>query len=118
MIRVLVVDDSAIVRKVPTEEISKYHDSEVVGSAIDPYDAREKIVRLHPAVITLDLEMPRMDGLSFLAKLMKHYPIPVVVVSSQAPNSSETAMFAPELGAVEVVPKPGSQFPCPMWNAI
>ena len=113
MIRVLVVDDSAVVRKVLTEEISKHSDFEVVGSAIDPYDAREKLLQLRPDVMTLDLEMPRMDGLSFLAKLMKHCPIPVVVVSSQAPESSEAAMTALELGAVEVVPKPGSQFSVP-----
>ena len=63
MIRVLVVDDSAVVRKVLTEELSRYEDIEVVGSAVDPYVAREKIVRLRPDVITLDIEMPRMDGL-------------------------------------------------------
>jgi len=113
MIRVLVVDDSAVVRKVLAEEISKFPDFEVVGTAIDPFDARDKIVRLRPDVVTLDLEMPRMDGLSFLAKLMKHYPLPVVVVSSQAPHNSEAAMTALELGAVEVVPKPGSQFSVP-----
>jgi two-component system chemotaxis response regulator CheB len=113
MIRVLVVDDSAVVRKVLTEEISKYADFEVVGSAIDPYDARDKIIQMKPDVLTLDLEMPRMDGLSFLAKLMHHYPLPVVVVSSQAPHGSQAAMAALELGAVEVVPKPGSQFSVP-----
>jgi len=77
----LVVDDSALVRKLLTEELSRYKDIEVVGGAIDPYVARDKIVRLKPDVITLDIEMPRMDGLSFLAKLMKFYPLPVVVVS-------------------------------------
>jgi two-component system, chemotaxis family, protein-glutamate methylesterase/glutaminase len=113
VIRVLVVDDSAVVRKVLTGEISKYPDFEVVGSAVDPYDARDKIVRLRPDVITLDLEMPRMDGISFLGKLMKHYPLPVVVVSSQAPHGSRTAMTALELGAVEIVPKPGTQYSVP-----
>ena len=68
MIRVLVVDDSAVVRKVLSEELSKFKDIEVVGTAIDPYMAREKIVKARPHVLTLDLEMPRMDGLSFLAK--------------------------------------------------
>jgi two-component system, chemotaxis family, protein-glutamate methylesterase/glutaminase len=113
VIRVLIVDDSAVVRKVLTEELSKYEDIEVVGTAIDPYAAREKIISLRPDVMTLDLEMPRMDGLSFLSKLMKHFPIPVVVVSSLTPQNSTTALRALELGAVEVVSKPGSQFSIP-----
>lgn len=113
MKKVLVVDDSALVRKVLGEEISKFADFSVIGSAIDPYDAREKIFQLRPDILTLDLEMPRMDGLSFLAKLMKHHPLPVVVVSSQAPEWSKSAMAALELGAVEIVPKPGSQFTVP-----
>jgi two-component system chemotaxis response regulator CheB len=110
VIRVLIVDDSAVVRKVLTMELSKYRDIEVVGGAVDPYVARDKIVRLRPDVITLDLEMPRMNGLAFLAKLMKHYPLPVVVVSSLTPKNSETAMKALELGAVEVICKPGSAY--------
>jgi two-component system chemotaxis response regulator CheB len=109
----LIVDDSAIVRKVLTEELSKFDDIEVVGGAVDPYVAREKIVKLKPDVVTLDVEMPRMDGLSFLAKLMKHYPIPVIVVSSLTPENSETALRALELGAVDVVSKPGSTFSTP-----
>jgi len=113
MIRVLVVDDSAVVRKVLTEELSKYSDLDVIGTAVDPYVAREKIVKLRPDVITLDVEMPRMDGLSFLAKLMKHYPLPVVVVSSLTPENSEAALRALELGAVEVISKPGSQYSTP-----
>ena len=110
MIRVLVVDDSALVRKVLSDELGKYPDIEVVGTAVDPYVAREKIVRLRPDVVTLDVEMPRMDGLSFLAKLMRHMPTPVVLVSSLAPKDSETAVRALALGAVEVVAKPGSSF--------
>jgi two-component system chemotaxis response regulator CheB len=110
MIKVLVVDDSAIVRKVVTEELSKYNDIEIVGTAIDPYAARDKIVRLKPDVITLDMEMPRMDGLSFLAKLMKHLPMPVVVLSSLTPKNSEIAIKALELGAVEVLCKPGAAY--------
>ena len=86
MIRVLVVDDSAVVRNVLTNELSKYDDIKVIGSAIDPYAARDKIVKLRPDVITLDIEMPRMDGISFLAKLMKYNPMPVVVVSSLTPK--------------------------------
>lgn len=113
MIRVLIVDDSAVVRKVLTDELSKFDDIEVVGSAIDPFMAREKIVKLKPDVLTLDIEMPRMDGLSFLDKLMQHFPIPVVVVSSLTPQNSETALQALALGAVEVVCKPGSQFSTP-----
>ncbi len=103
MIRVLIVDDSALVRKFLTSELSKYGDIEVVGSALDPYVARDKIVSLRPDVVTLDLEMPRMNGLAFLAKLMKHYPLPVVVVSSLTPRDSEMAIRALELGAVDDV---------------
>jgi two-component system chemotaxis response regulator CheB len=110
MIRVLVVDDSAIVRKVVTEELARYTDIEIVGTAVDPYAARDKIVELRPDVITLDLEMPRMDGLSFLAKLMQHYPLPVVVLSSLTPKNSELALKALDLGAVEVLCKPGSSY--------
>lgn len=110
MIKVLIVDDSAVVRKVMTEELSGFEDIEVVGTAVDPYVARDKIVKLRPDVITLDLEMPRMDGLSFLAKLMKHYPMPVVVLSSLTPRNSDNALNALDLGAVEVLCKPGGSF--------
>lgn len=110
MIKVLVVDDSALVRKVLTEELEKQKDIKVVGTAIDPYVARDKIVKLKPDVLTLDLEMPRMDGLSFLSKLMKHYPLPVVVVSSLTPKNSENALMALRLGAVDVICKPGSAY--------
>jgi two-component system chemotaxis response regulator CheB len=113
VIRVLIVDDSALVRKVLTDELSKYRDIEVVGSAVDPYVARDKIVKLRPDVITLDLEMPRMNGLTFLAKLMKYYPIPVVVLSSLTPVNSDAAIRALELGAVEVICKPGSAYRTP-----
>jgi two-component system, chemotaxis family, protein-glutamate methylesterase/glutaminase len=113
VIKVLVVDDSALVRKLLTEELSRFSDIEVVGGAIDPYVARDKIVRLKPDVITLDLEMPRMDGLSFLSKLMKYHPLPVVVVSSLTPSNSQNAIRALELGAVEVICKPGSSLSAP-----
>lgn len=113
MIRVLVVDDSAVVRKVLTEELSRYEDIEVVGSAVDPYVAREKIVALAPDVLTLDIEMPRMDGLSFLEHLMRHHPLPVVVVSSLAPRSSSAAIQALSLGAVDVIAKPSGAFSVP-----
>lgn len=110
MIKVLIVDDSAVVRQVLSNELSKAKDIEVVGTAVDPYVARDKIVQLAPDVITLDVEMPRMDGLTFLGKLMKYYPIPVIVVSSLTPEGSDAAMRALELGAVEVVSKPGSAY--------
>lgn len=110
MIKVLIVDDSAIVRKILTEDLSRYDDIEIVGTAANPYVARDKIVKCHPDVVTLDMEMPKMDGLSFLAKLMKHYPLPVVVLSSLTPKNSETAMKALDLGAVEVLCKPGSAY--------
>jgi two-component system chemotaxis response regulator CheB len=98
MIRVLVVDDSAMVRKALTEELSQFNDIEVVGSAIDPYMARDKILELKPDVLTLDLEMPRMDGLTFLEKLMMHHPLPVVVVSSLTAARADMALRALELG--------------------
>lgn len=110
MIKVLIVDDSAVVRKILTDELSKHRDIEVVGTAVNPYVARDKIVKLRPDVITLDIEMPRMDGLTFLSKLMKHFPMPVVVVSSLTPENSETALKAFDLGAVEVFCKPGSAY--------
>jgi two-component system chemotaxis response regulator CheB len=110
MIKVLIVDDSAVVRKVLSDELSRAKGIEVVGTAMDPYIARDKIIQLQPDVITLDLEMPRMDGLTFLSKLMKHYPLPVIIISSLTPKGSDTAMQALELGAVDVVCKPGTAF--------
>lgn len=113
MIRVLVVDDSAVVRRVLSDALSSAPGIEVVGTAADPYAAREKIALLRPDVLTLDVEMPRMDGLTFLEKLMASHPIPVVVVSSLTPASSAMALRALELGATGVVCKPGSQFSIP-----
>jgi two-component system chemotaxis response regulator CheB len=110
IIKVLVVDDSAIVRKILTKELSREKGIEVVGTAPDPYVARDKIVRLKPDVITLDIEMPRMDGLAFLKRLMKHYPLPVVIVSSLTKESGKIALEAIEIGAVEVLSKPGSAY--------
>lgn len=109
-IRVLVVDDSAVVRKVFKEEISREKDMEVVGTAPDPYVARDKIVKLKPDVITLDIEMPRMDGITFLKKLMKHYPLPVIIVSSLTRNSGKLVMEALSLGALEVISKPSGAY--------
>jgi len=109
-IKVLVVDDSAIVRKIFNEELSKEPDIEVVGTAPDPYIARDKIVHLKPDVIILDIEMPRMDGLTFLKKLMKYYPLPVIIVSSLTPKGSTMAVEAIEDGAIEVLAKPGGAY--------
>ena len=89
MIRVLIVDDSAVVRKILSEQISRAPDIEVCGTAVDPYVARNKILQLKPDVLTLDVEMPRMDGLSFLSRIMKHRPMPVIIVSSLTRAGSE-----------------------------
>lgn len=109
-VRVLVVDDSAVVRKVFTEELSREEDIEIIGTAPDPYVARDKIVKLKPDVITLDVEMPRMDGLTFLKKLMKHFPLPVIIVSSLAKEGGALALEAMDSGAVEVICKPGEAY--------
>lgn len=109
-IKVFIVDDSAIVRKIFSEEISKESDMEVIGTAPDPFVARDKIVHQKPDVMTLDIEMPRMDGLTFLKKLMKHYPLPVLIVSSLTPKGGKMAMEALEYGAVDVLSKPGSSY--------
>ena len=105
-VRVLVVDDSALVRQAITAALADDPEIEVVGSACDAYVAREKIERLEPDVLTLDLEMPRMDGLTFLRILMAHNPLPVVVVSSLTQEGSQAAMDAVEAGAVDVLAKP------------
>ncbi|HTQ53352.1 MAG TPA: chemotaxis response regulator protein-glutamate methylesterase [Bryobacteraceae bacterium] len=109
-IRVLIVDDSAIVRKILTEALAGQPGLEVVGTAPDPYIARDKILALHPDVLTLDIEMPRMDGLTFLKKLMHFRPMPVIVISSLAQASCQSAMQALSLGAVEVLAKPGGPY--------
>lgn len=109
-IKVLIVDDSAVVRKVFREELSRDKDLEVVGTAPDPYVARDKIVKLKPDVITLDIEMPRMDGLTFLKKLMKFYPLPVIIVSSLTKKGGRLAMEALSIGALEVISKPSSAY--------
>ncbi|CAK0779013.1 protein-glutamate methylesterase/protein glutamine deamidase [Gammaproteobacteria bacterium] len=105
-IKVLVVDDSALIRSVLTEIINREHDMTVVGTAADPLQAREKIKTLEPDVLTLDVEMPRMDGLNFLERLMRLRPMPVVMVSSLTERDSEVTFRALELGAVDVVSKP------------
>ncbi|HEY0973749.1 MAG TPA: chemotaxis response regulator protein-glutamate methylesterase [Solimonas sp.] len=105
-IRVLVVDDSALMRKLLTEFLQRDPQLEVIGSAPDPFVARDKIKQLAPDVLTLDVEMPRMDGLTFLENLMRLRPMPVVMVSSLTERGAETTLQALELGAVDFVTKP------------
>jgi two-component system chemotaxis response regulator CheB len=105
-IKVLVVDDSALMRSVLSEVINSAPDLEVVGAAPDPIVAREMIKSLNPDVLTLDIEMPKMDGLDFLARLMRLRPMPVVMISSLTKRGSEATLQALELGAVDFLPKP------------
>jgi two-component system chemotaxis response regulator CheB len=105
LIKVLVIDDSALVRQTLTEIIDSDTQLKVVGTAADPYFAAQKIRSFIPDVITLDVEMPRMDGLTFLKSLMAQYPIPVVIISSLTQNGSQLALRALDLGAVEIVAK-------------
>jgi len=109
-IKVLIVDDSAIVREILAQRLSRDPRIEIVGTAMDPYIARDKLEKIDVDVLTLDIEMPRMDGLTFLRQLMEQFPKPVIVVSSLAKDANAAAMKALELGAVEVVPKPGGPF--------
>jgi two-component system, chemotaxis family, protein-glutamate methylesterase/glutaminase len=104
--RVVVVDDSALVRSLLTEIINRQPDMMCVGAASDPYAAREMIRTLNPDVITLDIEMPRMDGIDFLSKLMRLRPMPVVMVSTLTERGAEVTLRALELGAVDFVAKP------------
>ncbi|MFK7986606.1 MAG: chemotaxis response regulator protein-glutamate methylesterase [Sandaracinaceae bacterium] len=106
-VRVLIVDDSKIARRYIRRELEAHPDLEVVGEAEDSYRAREKIVELNPDVLTLDLEMPGVNGLDFLRAVMSHRPMPVVVVSSIAPESGRVALEALARGAVDVVFKSG-----------
>ena len=104
--KVLIVDDSSLMRQLLTQIISSDPDLEVVGTAGDPFIAREKIKALHPDVLTLDVEMPRMDGLTFLEKLMRGHPMPVVMISSLTESGAETTLRALSLGAVDYIAKP------------
>ena len=110
MIRVLIVDDSAMVRQIFSQALTKDPELKVVDTAPDPYVARDKIIEHRPDVVTLDVEMPRMDGLTFLRKLMQHHPLPVVVVSSLTPQGGRLALEALDSGAVAVLSKPGSAY--------
>lgn len=109
MIRVLIVDDSAFVRTVLKQALSQDPGIEVIGVASDPYEASEKILSLKPDVMTLDIEMPKMNGVSFLTKLIPQYPLPVIMVSSLTNRGAKITFDCLERGAVDFVPKPNSQ---------
>lgn len=108
-IKVLIVDDSALIRDVLTKTLARDGDIEVVGVAEDPYVARERIKQLNPDVVTLDIEMPNMNGLEFLSKLMRLHPMPVVMVSTLTHKGASETMLALELGAVDFAAKPGAE---------
>ncbi|MCP4601420.1 MAG: chemotaxis response regulator protein-glutamate methylesterase [Proteobacteria bacterium] len=108
--KVLIVDDSALVRQIFEKELSRDKDIQVVGTAPDPYVARDMILKTEPDVLTLDIEMPRMDGVTFLKKLMKFHPMPVIIVSSLTPKGSQLALEALNSGAIEVICKPGASY--------
>ncbi len=107
-IKVLIIDDSALVREILTEGLSQDSGIEILGSADDPYSARDKIVDLCPDVLTLDVEMPRMDGVEFLRRLMPQYPLPVVMVSALTGKGARITLDALEAGAIDYVTKPKS----------
>lgn len=109
-IKVLVVDDSAVARRIITDSLANDSEIEVVGTAMDPFFARDKILTLNPDVLTLDIEMPRMDGLTFLKLLMRHRPMPVIVMSSLTNEGSRKALEALQCGAVDVVGKPAGAY--------
>ncbi len=107
-IRVLIVDDSALIRKMLSEMLASDPQIEVVGTAVDPFAAREKIKQLNPDVLTLDVEMPRMDGVTFLRNLMRLRPMPVVMVSSLTAKGADVTLQALEYGAIDFVTKPSA----------
>jgi len=109
-VKVLIVDDSAIVRKMLGDALREQPDMEVVGGAPDPFIARDLILQHKPDVVTLDIEMPRMDGLTFLRRLMEHYPLPVIIISSLTQSGSAASLEALRSGAVDVIPKPGGPY--------
>lgn len=104
--KVLVVDDSALMRRLLSDILSSDPALEVVGTAVDPFDARDKIKQLHPDVLTLDIEMPKMDGISFLGNLMRLHPMPVVMISTLTAKGAELTLKALDMGAVDFIAKP------------
>ncbi len=109
-IKVLVVDDSALARKILTDGLSRDPEIEIIGSAPDVYVARDKIVYQNPGVLTLDVEMPRMDGVEFLRRLMPQYPVPVVMVSALTSPGAKVTLEALDYGAIDFVAKPSTSF--------
>jgi two-component system, chemotaxis family, protein-glutamate methylesterase/glutaminase len=105
-IRTLIVDDSALVRKIVTASLEPFPEIEIVGTAVDPYDARDKILALNPDVITLDIDMPKMDGITFLKRIMQYRPMPVIIFSSHTQDGSTKAIEALQAGAADVLGKP------------
>ena len=108
-IRVLIVDDSKLVRQILTEILNQHPQIEVVGAAEDPFEARDMIKQLKPDVLTLDVEMPRMDGITFLKNLMRLHPMPVVMLSTLTQKGADTTLEALEIGAVDYIAKPKSE---------
>ena len=109
-IKVLIVDDSAVVRRMTSEVLGSDPEIEVIGTALDPYIAREIMLKNSPDVLTLDIEMPRMDGLTFLKIIMEKRPMPVIIMSSLTQKGSEHALKALQLGAIDIMPKPDGSF--------
>jgi two-component system chemotaxis response regulator CheB len=116
-VRTLIVDDSALSRKLIADSLAGEPDIEVIGTAMDPFVARDKILRLKPDVLTLDLEMPRMDGLTFLKLLMKHHPLPVIILSALTNEGSVRALEALQAGAIDVHAKPSGPYSLPEEGA-
>jgi two-component system, chemotaxis family, protein-glutamate methylesterase/glutaminase len=108
-VRVLIVDDSAVMRQLLTSLLEADPEITVVGTAADPYIARERIKALNPDVVTLDVEMPHMDGLTFLRKIMALRPMPVVMISTLTQSGAETTLEALEIGAVDFIAKPAPE---------
>lgn len=106
MIRVFIIDDSAVVRQVLAQILNQDPEIEIIGFASDPIFASEKLSSVWPDVFILDVEMPRMDGISFLKKIMSERPTPVIICSSLAEKESETAVLAMKLGAIDIIEKP------------
>src|SRR5215471_20397848 len=108
--RVVIVDDSAVVRRLLADALRGEPDIEVVGLAADPFAARDLILARKPDVVTLDVEMPRMDGVTFLRKLMAYHPLPVIIISSVTQTGSAASLEALAAGAIDIIAKPGGPY--------